>query len=71
MILTMLFIGTVILFEAWPVYKIIMAQAVGSRISVLGWISIASSFVFVFAVNIMALFLPLKVGVNRLLNHEV
>ncbi len=71
MILTMLFIGTVILFEAWPVYKIFMAQAMGSRITVLGWISIASSCVFVFAVNIMALFLPIKVGVNRLLNQEV
>jgi len=71
MILTMLFIGTVILFEAWPVYKIFMAQTMGSRIGILGWISVISSCAFVFAVNIMALFLPLKVGVNRLLNHEV
>jgi ABC-2 type transport system permease protein len=71
MILTMLFIGTVILFEAWPVYKIFMAQTMGSRIGILGWIAVISSCAFVFAVNIMALFLPLKIGVNRLLNHEV
>ncbi len=71
MIVTILFIGTVILFEAWPVYKIFMAQTTGSRISMLGCISITASCILVLAVNIMALVLPLKIGVKRLLNHEV
>ncbi len=71
MILTMLFIGTIILFEAWPVYKIFMAQAVGSRITVSGWISIVTSCFLVVGVNIMALFLPMNEGEKRLLNQEV
>ncbi len=71
MILTMLFIGTVILFEAWPVYRIFMAQSLGSPMTVAGWLLVAASFIFVIGVNIMALFLPLHIGVKRLLDKEV
>jgi ABC-2 type transport system permease protein len=71
MLLTMLFIGIVILFEAWPVYKVFMAQITGSRISVIGWILIASSCILVVSVNIMALVLPMNIGVKQLTDKEV
>lgn len=71
MLLTMLFIGVVILFEAWPVYKVFMAQNTGSRISVIGWILIASSCILVVSVNIMALVLPMNIGVKQLTDKEV
>ncbi len=71
MLLTMIFIGVVILFEAWPVYKVFMAQITGSRISVMGWLLIASSCILVVSVNIMALILPMNMGVKRLTDKEV
>jgi ABC-2 type transport system permease protein len=71
MLLTMLFIGIVIILEAWPVYRIFMAQTTGSRITVFGWIPIISSFLTVLVVNILAIILPLKIGYRRLLQREV
>jgi ABC-2 type transport system permease protein len=71
MLLTMLFIGIVILLEAWPVYRIFMAQTMGSRITVMGWIEIIASFLAVLTVNILAIILPLKIGYKRLLQREV
>lgn len=71
MLLTMLFIGTVILLEAWPVYRIFTALTLGSHISFSGWISIILSFALAIAVNILALLLPIKIGINRLSQREV
>ncbi|MGE5174307.1 MAG: putative ABC transporter permease subunit [Betaproteobacteria bacterium] len=71
MLLTMLFIGVVITFEAWPVYKIFMAQTVGSRITTGGWILITGSAALVVTVNILALILPIKIGISRLLDREI
>ncbi len=71
MLVTMLFIGTVITLEAWPVFKIFSVQTFGIRISFFGWIAISLSFVFVLAVNILALILPMKIGYKRLLEREV
>ncbi len=70
MLLTMLFIGVVITFEAWPVYKIFMAQTMGSRITTRGWILITGSAAIVITVNILALILPIKIGITRLLDRE-
>jgi len=71
MLMTMLFIGVVITFEAWPVYRIFIAQTMGSRITNSGWIAIAGSFAVVLAVNIMAVVLPMKIGYDRLSNREI
>lgn len=70
MLLTLLFIGVVILLEAWPVYKIFMAQTMGRQISASGWASISFSFLLVVVVNILALLLPMKTGLNRLNRRE-
>jgi ABC-2 type transport system permease protein len=71
MLITMLFIGVVVLFEAWPVYKVFMSQTTGSRIPDIGWLLIAGSGIIVFSVNILALILPMNLGVKRLTDKEV
>jgi len=71
MLLTMLYIGIVITLEAWPVYTIFMAKTMGNRITTIMWLALMVSFIGVMAVNILALFLPIKIGHKRLLDREV
>lgn len=71
MLLTMLFIGVVITFEAWPVYSIFTAQTMGIHITPGRWVSITLSFLAVLAVNVLAVILPLKIGLKRLKQREV
>lgn len=71
MLITMIFIGTVVTLEAWPVYRIFMAKALGSRISYIGWALIFISFLLVLVINILAVWIPLKKGLNSLENMEI
>jgi ABC-2 type transport system permease protein len=71
MLLTMLFIGTVVVLEAWPVYRIFTAQAFGGRIAPSGWAVIAVSGVLVMTVNILAVVIPMKIGLERLKQREI
>jgi len=71
MLLTMLFIGCVISFEAWPVYKLFMAQTAGFRVKGIGWVPIILSFCVAMIVNILAIYLPMEIGFKRLLHREV
>lgn len=71
MLVTMLFIGVVITFEAWPVYKIFMAKTMGFTIKPSGWFTIALSFAIVLFVNILAIILPMRIGSKRLAQREV
>jgi hypothetical protein len=68
--LTMLFISVVIVLEAWPVYRIFTAQTFGGHISLPGWAMIATSFIMVAIVNILAFVLPMKIGLHRLKQQE-
>jgi ABC-2 type transport system permease protein len=71
MLITMLYIGLVIMFEAWPVYRIFMGQTLGSRITPVGWSTIILSLVGVVVINVLALILPLKIGLRRLKQREI
>jgi ABC-2 type transport system permease protein len=71
MLLTMLFIGVVITLEAWPVYKIFTVQTLGYHIRITGWVTILFSFIAVVTINISALFLPMKIGLERLKQREI
>ncbi len=71
MLLTMLFIGVVIMIEAWPVYKVFSAETMGHHISGAGWSMIVISLITVVFVNILALFLPMKIGLDRLKQREI
>ncbi len=71
MLLTMLFIGVVISLEAWPVYKIFSVLTLGHSIRISGWFFIAVSIIVVLTVNISALLLPMKIGLERLKQREI
>ncbi|HAR45773.1 MAG TPA: hypothetical protein DCS05_06260 [Nitrospiraceae bacterium] len=71
MLLTMLFIGSIITLEAWPVYRIFTAQTMGRTIPASGWAWITLSFVLVLVLNLLALLLPLRMGLRRLEEREI
>jgi ABC-2 type transport system permease protein len=70
MLLTILFIGGVISFEAWPVYKLFMARSAGLSIKGISLISIILSFSVATILSILAVILPMKIGFSRLLKRE-
>jgi ABC-2 type transport system permease protein len=71
MLVTMLFIGSVILLEAWPVYRIFSAQTFGAPLSLYGWIGIALSFASALIISLLAIYLPLSLGLKRLAQREI
>ncbi len=71
MVTTMLFIGCVVLLEAWPVYRIFTAEALGGRISPSTWTIIIASSFLVLLISALALFLPMKTGLKRLNQREI
>jgi ABC-2 type transport system permease protein len=71
MLLTMLYMGTVILLEAWPVSRIFMVQTMGARLTTGSWTLVVITSCLVVAVNILALTLPMKLGYQHLLKREV
>jgi ABC-2 type transport system permease protein len=71
MLLTMLFIGTVILLEAWPVYRIFVYSISHRPVSIITWVLICASFLLVLAINVLAVILPLRIGLKRLLQREI
>ena len=66
MLIAMLFIGTVIILEAWPVYRIFTAQTFGRYIPDGGWVAITISFILVVVINLLAVLLPMHIGLRRL-----
>ena len=71
MIVTMLFIGAVISLEAWPVYRIFLAQSLGTSMGPAKWVWIALTFLLVIALIVLAVILPMKIGLKRLLDREI
>ncbi|MEK6744011.1 MAG: hypothetical protein AABZ15_10385 [Nitrospirota bacterium] len=71
MIVTMLFIGTVITLEAWPVYRIFLAQSMGTSMGPAKGAWIALTFLLVIALVVLAVILPMKIGLKRLLDREI
>ncbi len=66
MILCVGFIGSVIVLEAGPVYTIFMARLRGNPIPLAHWVWISLSFVLVGAINVLAIYWPMRFGVERL-----
>ncbi len=71
MIVTMLFIGSVITLEAWPVYRIFLAQSLGAGMGAAKWAWIALTLLIVVALIALAVILPMKIGLKRLLDREI
>jgi ABC-2 type transport system permease protein len=64
------FIGLVIVLEAGPVYTIFMARLRGEPISAVHWIWICVSFVLVTGINLLAVFWPMRFGLQTLSRLE-
>ncbi len=71
MLITMLFIGAVVVLEAWPVFRIFSSLTFGRTLSVGSWAFIGVSFILVLGVNGAALILPMRIGLRRLEQREV
>ncbi|HIJ58967.1 MAG TPA: hypothetical protein HPP41_04820, partial [Deltaproteobacteria bacterium] len=70
MIISSLFIGSVVILEAGPVYILFMSQVRGSVISPIQWLFIVLSFSAVIVINVVAIFRPMKIGLNALREYE-
>jgi ABC-2 type transport system permease protein len=64
------FIGSVIILEAGPVYTIFMAKLRGEAIPLVHWIWIVVSFILVAAINLLAVFWPMRFGLQSLSRLE-
>jgi ABC-2 type transport system permease protein len=64
------FIGSVIILEAGPVYTIFMARLRGEAIPLVHWIWIAVSFLLVAGINVLAVFWPMRFGLQSLSRLE-
>ncbi|MFP4474664.1 MAG: putative ABC transporter permease subunit [Desulfatibacillaceae bacterium] len=66
MILSAGFIGLVIVLEAGPVYRVFMSGVRGFRFDSMEWAWLLGAFAGVFVLCILAVFLPMRFGRNRL-----
>ncbi|MDY6844458.1 MAG: hypothetical protein SVW57_10255, partial [Thermodesulfobacteriota bacterium] len=66
MLCSMIFIGLIVILEAWPVYLIFMAKLTGGNLSYNEWTFVVVSFCFVGILNIIAFVFPMKLGLKNL-----
>jgi ABC-2 type transport system permease protein len=66
MIVSMVFIGSVVMLEAWPVYTLFMAKVHHRDITYLQWAGILTSFVGVALLIAIATVGPIKLGLKKL-----
>jgi ABC-2 type transport system permease protein len=71
MIMSAIFVGTIVVLEAGPVYFLFMADARGDVISVSQWFFIGLSFLAVLAINIAAVLTPMNRGLKALGDYEL
>lgn len=71
MFLCMGFIGSIIVLEAGSVYTIFMARLRGEAIPLAHWVWITLSFLLAAVINVLAVFWPMRLGLERLSNKEV
>jgi ABC-2 type transport system permease protein len=62
------FIAAVVMLEAGPVYMVFMAGLHGRGLTFLQWVWLVGSFALVFVLCILAMILPMRLGVKRLRN---
>jgi ABC-2 type transport system permease protein len=70
MILAMGFIGLIVILEARPVYILFMARLKMASLTFWEFLEIVLSFLGVGVINVLAFFLPLKFGMEKLSRIE-
>jgi ABC-2 type transport system permease protein len=71
MILSMLFIGGVVILEAWPVYTIFMGEFNQRALSSLEWTGIVLSFAGVAVLMGVAVIIPMRLGIRRIAEMDL
>lgn len=71
MVICVTFIGIVILLEAWPSYLIFMARLGRGSLSFFQWIEVTLCFCLTVLVILIAIFVPMKIGMRRLSRIEI
>jgi len=70
MIISSVFMAIIIILEAGPVYIIFMSNVRGVSITGLQWLFIVPSFLAVLCINILAVYMPMKKGLEALIQYE-
>ena len=70
MILSMIFVGLVVILESFPVYLIFMSKIRRFSLDKLQWIRIAISFFAVGILNVIVIVFPFKIGLKSLSQRE-
>ncbi|MBW2096696.1 MAG: hypothetical protein JRI80_17640 [Deltaproteobacteria bacterium] len=70
MTISALFVATVILLEAGPVYWLFSAQVDGKEVSALTWFLVAFSFFLAMALSVFVLYRSMKTGCRALEDYE-
>ncbi|MDD5771883.1 MAG: hypothetical protein PHX78_00285 [bacterium] len=70
MLISIFFIGAVIILEAHPVSRILWAEVFGRQLSFKATLGIYFSFIAVFLLNLAVLIIPLKIGFKKLCEME-
>lgn len=70
MIISALFMASVIVLESYPVYVFFMADLRNRAITPYQWLMISISFLLVVIILALAIYKPMKMGVDSLVNYE-
>jgi ABC-2 type transport system permease protein len=70
MMISSLFIASVIVLEAWPVYVLFTADIAGQSVLIYQWFFIVLSFIIALVLVLFAVFIPIKKGLKALQDHE-
>lgn len=70
MIISSFFMAIIIILEAGPVYIIFMSNFRDVPITGLQWLFIIPSFLIVLCINILAVYIPMKKGLEALIRYE-
>jgi ABC-2 type transport system permease protein len=68
MLLSMAFIGLVVMLEARPVYTYFISQFRGIPLATEHWVEFSILFTLALGLNIAAFLLPIQIGIRRLEN---
>jgi len=65
-----LFIGSIVVLEARPVYYFMMSEFTNIPVSPSQWVSVSIYFGLVLFINILVFLLPMKIGIKKLSAFE-
>jgi len=71
MIYALLFVGSIVILEAWPVYLLFMARLGYRAIGPWQWGGIGLAFALILILNAIAVLIPMNMGQKRLSQYEI